>query len=311
MATLSEDIRSWGKKLGFSLIGFAKAEALDEEGANLDKWLLKKYHGTMEWMERSARKRSDPFALLPGAKSVIVCAINYFHPDIQINTPIGRISRYAWGDDYHKVIKDKLNELWKLIILRKPDAKSFIEVDSGPIMEKAWAKRAGIGWQGKHSLILNQEFGSWIFLGTIVTDIELEYDSPAADLCGDCKLCLDACPTRAIAAPYLLDASKCISYFTIEHQEKIDNNIARNFGEWIFGCDICQNVCPWNQKKAKNAVAPEFKPREYSNGIGFEKILAMNEDEFNRVFENSPIIRRKLEGMKANVRNVSITNKMN
>ena len=311
MLTLSEDIRSWGKKLGFSLIGFAKAEALDEEGVNLDNWLLKKYHGTMEWMERNARKRSDPFALIPGAKSMIVCAINYFHPGVQINNPIGRISRYAWGDDYHNVIKDKLNELWKLIILRKPDAKGFSEVDSGPIMEKAWAKRAGIGWQGKHSLILNQEFGSWIFLGTIVTDIELVYDSPAENLCGDCKLCLDACPTCAIVAPYLLDASKCISYFTIEHQGKIDNNIARNFGDWIFGCDICQNVCPWNQKKAKNAEAPEFKPREYSNGIGFEKILAMNEDEFNRIFDNSPIIRRKLEGMKANVRNVSITKKMN
>ena len=265
----------------------------------------------MEWMERNARKRSDPFALIPGAKSMIVCAINYFHPGVQINNPIGRISRYAWGDDYHNVIKDKLNELWKLIILRKPDAKGFSEVDSGPIMEKAWAKRAGIGWQGKHSLILNQEFGSWIFLGTIVTDIELVYDSPAENLCGDCKLCLDACPTCAIVAPYLLDASKCISYFTIEHQGKIDNNIARNFGDWIFGCDICQNVCPWNQKKAKNAEAPEFKPREYLNGIGFEKILAMNEDEFNRIFDNSPIIRRKLEGMKANVRNVSITKKMN
>ncbi|MBA4311240.1 MAG: tRNA epoxyqueuosine(34) reductase QueG [Chlorobiaceae bacterium] len=304
MSNLSEDIRTLGTELGFSMIGFAKAEPLIQEGVQLQDWLVRKYNGTMNWLEKNEKERTNPFLIMPNAKSVIVCAINYHHPETSKCHTIGKISKYAWAEDYHTVIKGKLKELWNLIASRKPDANGFIEVDSGPVMEKAWAQRAGIGWQGKHSILLNQEYGSWFFLGIIITDIELQYNSPVENMCGTCMLCIDACPTNAIVAPYVLNASNCISYFTIEYRGEVDKEVSNKFDNWIFGCDICQNVCPWNQKKAKISNAPEFMPREYSNGVEFEKILSMNEAEFNLLFNNSSIKRRKLEGLQENVKNV-------
>jgi epoxyqueuosine reductase len=304
MDKLTEEIRTWGKELGFSSIGFAKAEQLIKEGVKFNDWLHRKYHGTMGWLEKNGKERQNPFIIMPNAKSVIVCAINYYQSETSATGANGKISKYAWGDDYHNVIKSRLKDLWKLITSRQPDALGFIEVDSGPVMEKAWAQRAGIGWQGKHSIILNKEYGSWFFLGIIITDIELFYDSPVENMCGACTLCIDACPTSAIVAPYVLDASRCISYFTIEHRGDVDKEISNKFDNWIFGCDICQNACPWNQKNAKISNAPEFIPREYSSGVEHEKILLMNETEFNQLFENSPIIRRKLEGMQENIRNI-------
>ena len=304
MNKLTEEIRTWGKELGFISVGFAKAEPLIKEGLNLSNWLRRKYNGTMGWLEKNDKERKNPFTIMPNAKSVIVCAINYYQSETSATGANGKISKYAWGDDYHNVIKSRLKDLWKLITSRQPDALGFIEVDSGPVMEKAWAERAGIGWQGKHSIILNKEYGSWFFLGIIITDIELFYDSPVENMCGACTLCVDACPTRAIVVPYVLDASRCISYFTIEHRGVVDKEVSDRFDNWIFGCDICQNVCPWNQKNAKISNVHGFVPRGYSDGVEYDTILSMNEEEFNQLFDNSPIKRRKLEGLQENVRNV-------
>jgi epoxyqueuosine reductase len=291
-------------RLGFSKIGFAKIEPIEREAHYFKEWLIQNHHGTMSWLEKSYSKRINPSTLLPEAKSVIVCALNYYHSQPDAHSSSGKISRYAWGDDYHVVIKDKLNELWKWIIEKKPDSKGVINVDSGPVMEKVWAKRAGIGWQGKNTIILNREFGSWMFLGTIVTDIEFEYDLPSDDLCGECTLCVKSCPTGALVDQYQLDANKCISYYTIEQREDVSKDISKTFGNWIFGCDICQDVCPWNQKSAEETNIAEFEPRDYSNGIEFGKILSMSEDDFDKLFNNSPISRRTLDGMKENVRRI-------
>ncbi|MBI5019810.1 MAG: tRNA epoxyqueuosine(34) reductase QueG [Ignavibacteriales bacterium] len=304
MTELSEDIRARAKDIGFSLIGFANAEPLINEGLKLDDWLDRKYNGTMRWLEKKKDERKNPLKIMPYAKSVIVCAINYYQPEISTSNSKGKISRYAWGADYHTVLKSKLKELSEFISSKRPGALNYIEVDTGPIMEKVWAHRAGIGWQGKHSIIINQKYGSWIFLGIILTDIELRYDHSTQDMCGSCTLCINVCPTNAIATPYLLDASKCISYLTIEHRGEVSKDLSDKYDNWIYGCDICQNICPWNQKNTNITDEPEFVPREYSIGIEHEKILSMNETEFNKLFENSPIKRRKLEGMQENVRNI-------
>ncbi|MBI5476034.1 MAG: tRNA epoxyqueuosine(34) reductase QueG [Ignavibacteriales bacterium] len=300
--SFKEEIKAEADRLGFQKTGFAEIVPLEFESGYFKNWLDEGYHGSMSWLANSYSKRINPAALLPGAKSIIVVAINYFHPQKSIKDSVGRVSRYAWGNDYHVVVKEKLVKLWEFILTAKPDSKGIINVDSGPVMEKLWAKRAGIGWQGKHTLILDKDVGSWIFLGSIITDIKFDCDMPAEDYCGNCTLCIDSCPTNAIIAPYQLNASKCISYFTIEHSDDVSKDVVNKMGNWIFGCDVCQSVCPWN-KNTPTGVA-EFKPKEFSSGLEFDKVLAMSEDEFKNIFSNNPIRRRGLKGLVENVQRI-------
>lgn len=301
---ISENIKRWGRELGFSMVRFARAEELIEEGDRLGNWLRQGRQGSMEWLVNSLDRRVSPSALVPGAKSVIVTAIDYFHAAPEKPAGKLKIARFAWGDDYHEVIRTKLEALWGLIAAEYPRRKVRIEVDSGPVMEKAWAKKSGIGWQGKHSIILNRQYGSWFLIGVMITDLELDYDSPVEDLCGDCTLCVDSCPTNAITEPYVIDARKCISYQTVENMGAPVQEFAGKMEDWIFGCDICQEACPWNDRRSGYASEPLFAPREYSAGLESEEIMRMTENEFSARFRNSPVKRRKLEGLKNNVKNL-------
>jgi len=303
MLELKSYIAQEASLLGFSKIGFAKAEEPAEEVLRLGNWLRRGFHGTMEWMARNLDKRRDPGKLLTHAKTILVVALNYY-TDVAHggDNSRGKISRYAWGDDYHDIIKARLNLLLSRIKLREPHAEGKTFVDTGPVLEKVWAQRAGIGWEGKHTNVITREFGSWVFLGEIILDIEVEYDTPAADRCGKCTLCIQACPTRAIIAPYVLDASLCISYLTIEYRGEMPAKLADKFENWVFGCDICQDVCPWNRKFAVRSSMSEFYPRPYNVSPPLEDLAKMSDEEFRRKFYKSAVKRRKKSGI---VRNAS------
>ncbi len=248
-------------RIGFLSVGIAPADPLQAESLHLRGWLDRGYQATMGWMERTAEKRMDPRKVLEGARSVIVTALNYYHPVVHAeDAAVGKISRYAWGDDYHKVVLEKLELFSAWIRETFPGTTALAYVDTGPLMEKALAARAGIGWEGKHANIITREYGSWLFLGEIVTTLALPPDEPAVDHCGSCRLCIDACPTQAIVEPYVVDAGKCISYLTIEHRGEISGKEKENFKNWIFGCDICQDVCPWNQKFAQPSGESRLGP---------------------------------------------------
>ena len=239
--SLTHHLKMKTAELGFSSIGIARAELLNEEGIHLREWFSNGYHASMHWLERDIEKRLNVTKILPNAKSLICVALNYFTPSQHSSDPaLGKISRYAWSDDYHLVLTERLEKLYDFIQSVVPGVSGIICVDTGSVMEKAWAVRAGIGWMGKHTNIITRKYGSWVFLGEILIDAELEYDSPMLDYCGNCTACLDACPTQAIVQPYVLDARKCISYLTIEHRGDLPNEIVPNFQNWIFGCDICQ-----------------------------------------------------------------------
>jgi epoxyqueuosine reductase len=256
----------------------------------------------MQWLERDVEKRTDITNVLPNAKSVICVAMNYFtHSQYADSPAVGKISRYAWGDDYHLVMNDRLEKLFEFIRSEIPDVTGKIYVDTGPVMDKAWAARAGIGWLGKHTNIITQNYGSWVFLGEILLDSELEYDKPMLDYCGKCTACLDACPTQAIVHPYVLDANKCISYLTIEHRGELPKGIVSKFDNWIYGCDICQDVCPWNRFQ-KETEEPRFHPRKENLAPKLTEIAEMNQEEFSRRFRKSPIKRTKLSGLTRNAK---------
>jgi epoxyqueuosine reductase len=300
--TASEKIKSEALKLGFTKVGIARAEALDEEAKRLREWLNRGYHSTMDWMERNFEKRTDPRNIVPNAKSVICVAINYYTPQQHSNDPsAGKISRYAWGDDYHDIVTKTLKMLWSWMKKEFPGIEGRYYVDTGPVMDKVWAERAGIGWIGKHTNVLTQDIGSWIFLGEIITTLELEYDEPATDHCGTCSLCIEACPTNAIVEPYVVDSNKCISYLTIEHRDEIDPTLGEKFENWIYGCDICQDVCPWNQKFSVETTEEPFAPRESNVAPRLDEWKEMTQAEFTRQFKGSAIKRTKLEGLKRNV----------
>jgi epoxyqueuosine reductase len=291
-------------KLGFSKAGIARAELLDEEGVRLREWLARGYHASMQWMERDAEKRADVIKVLPNAKSVICVALNYFTPYKQSNSPaLGKISRYAWGDDYHLVLTNRLEKLFEFIKSEIPGVGGKFYVDTGPVMDKAWAVRTGIGWLGKHTNVITQKFGSWVFLGEILLDAELEYDLPVLDHCGTCTACIDACPTHALVQPYVLDANKCISYLTIEHRGDLPNILTSKFDNWIYGCDVCQDVCPWNRFQ-KETEEPAFQPREENVAPELAELAEMSREEFSRRFQNSPIKRTKHSGLIRNVKAV-------
>jgi epoxyqueuosine reductase len=285
--------------LGFDYCGISRAEFLEEEAPRLENWLKKGMHGKMQYMENYFDKRLNPTLLVEGAKSVISLMLNYF-PAQELNKSDYKISKYAYGNDYHEVIKDKL----KLLLLRLKseigDINGRAFVDSAPVLDRAWAKKSGLGWIGKNSNLINKQSGSFFFLAELIVDIELEYDAPIADYCGTCRKCIDACPTDAIIEPYVVDGSKCISYFTIELKEAIDDSYKSKFDNWIFGCDICQDVCPWNRFST-----PHHEPLLNANP-DLQKFLNRDWEEitsevFNKVFGKSPLKRTKLEGLKRNI----------
>ncbi len=303
-------IKSIASQLGFSFCGIAKAEFLEEEAPRLEEWLKRGYQGKMSYLENHFDKRLDPRLLVPGAKSVISLIYNYFpEKDLAEQNPNSfKIAKYAYGEDYHFVIKEKLKTFLALIQEEVGEVQGRAFVDSAPVHERAWAKKSGLGWIGKNSLLLNREMGSFFFLAELIIDLELEYDGPAKDYCGTCTACMDACPTDAIPAPYVVDGSKCISYFTIELKDEIPTEVkgkfARkgSFGEnWIFGCDICQDVCPWN-RFSKPHQEKKFLPHPELEKMTKSDWREITEDVFKKLFGKSAVQRTKLEGLKRNIK---------
>ncbi len=301
---LTEYIKEQARNLGFSKVGIARADVLTEEGARLKEWLSRGYHGTMAWMQKEPEKRVDVRRIVPGAKSVISVALNYYVPDGYSNAGgAGKISRYAWGDDYHVVMTPRIQSLVDCIKSEKPDVHSATYVDTGPVMDKAWAVRAGIGWIGKHTNVITKEYGSWVFLGEIVVDVDLEYDEPMADFCGSCSACIDACPTGVIVEPYVLDSTKCISYLTIENKGDIPQPLKPKLANWVYGCDICQDVCPWNRFEQPTEETA-FRPREENIDPDLHALSTITEEEFSRRFRRSPVKRTKRRGLVRNAKAV-------
>lgn len=298
----SELIKS-ANDLGFSLIKIAKSRPLDKEFEYFQSWINNSYNASMNYLSKNIERRQNPSNILKDAKSVIMTAINYYVPkeDEIKSEPFGKISRYAWGDDYHTVIKNKLNVLVQKIDFLYKGSKSIAFVDSGPILEKQWAQIAGIGWQGKNSIIITREFGSCFFLGTIITTAEIEPDSPAKNYCGTCRKCIDACPTGAIVEAKVVDASKCITYCNIETQLKYDisDEIINKSDNWIYGCDICQQVCPWN-KFQQPTSEESFSPKNPVTTLTKEEIENMDEKVFQELFGNKAIKRLGLKRLKRN-----------
>jgi epoxyqueuosine reductase len=299
---LTDRIKAKALELGFCEVGVTSAERLEPEASRLAQWLASGYHGTMDWMARNFEKRIDPRNILPEARSVVVTAMNYFTDVSHTNDPgVGKVSRYAWGDDYHVIVQGRLVSLLDFIRSIAPEVKGRAYVDTGPVLEKPLAQRAGIGWEGKHTNIITQRYGSWVFLGEIILDAELRYDSPATDHCGSCSLCIDACPTGAIVEPHVLDSQKCISYLTIENRGEIDPQLSKEFDNWIYGCDICQDVCPWNEKFAKPTDVKGFHPRADSAKPKLDEWASMSDEEFSRKFRSSPMKRTKRSGLVRNI----------
>jgi len=297
-------IKSEATRLGFFHCGISKAGFLEEEAPLLEQWLKNNMHGQMHYMENHFDKRLDPRLLVPGAKSVVSLLLNYFPtPPLSGERGLGgevKISKYAYGKDYHFVIKEKLNELVAFINANIGDVNGRVFVDSAPVMDKAWAKRSGLGWMGKNTNLINKHQGSFFFIAELIIDLELEYDSPVADHCGTCTRCIDACPTDAIVQPYLVDGSKCISYFTIELKENTAPELKNKFQDWVFGCDICQDVCPWN-RFSKAHKEPLFNPNSEMLNMSRKDWEEMTEEVFRKLFKHSPLKRAGFEKMKDNL----------
>lgn len=289
------------RQLGFELVGFAKAEELIEEAAKLEEWLSLGYQAGMKYIEKNIEKRKDVTKILSDAKSVISLGMIYYSDENYSNeNNKGKVSRYAWGKDYHLIIWEKLEQLENELKKIDPDFKSQSYVDTRPVMDKAWAVRAGLGWLGKHTNVINQEMGSWFFIANIITNYEFEYSSVIADHCGSCVACIEACPTGAIVDEYVLDSNKCISYLTIENKGDIPEEFKDKFDNWLFGCDICQDVCPWNIKFSLVTQIEDFLPQKGNKEIALTDILNMDENQFKERFEESPVMRAKLKGLKRN-----------
>jgi epoxyqueuosine reductase len=293
-------IRTEAKRLGFDYVGVSKATFLEDEAPRLENWLNNNMHGQMSYMQNYFDKRLDPRLLVPGAKSVISLLLNYFPSENQVDDTAPKISKYAYGKDYHIVIKEKLNQLLEFIKenIGEVDGRAF--VDSAPVLDKAWAKKSGLGWIGKNSNLINKSSGSFYFIAELIVDLDLEYDGAVKDYCGTCTKCIDACPTDAIIAPYVVDGSKCISYFTIELKENIPDDVKGKLENRMFGCDICQDVCPWN-RFSKPHQEPLFKANEELLGMKKEDWIELTEETFKRVFKDSAVKRTKFTGLKRNI----------
>ncbi|MBL8149320.1 MAG: tRNA epoxyqueuosine(34) reductase QueG [Blastocatellia bacterium] len=303
----SAKIKAKAFELGITKIGIVQAQTLEKEGLLLKEWLSLGYQAKMAYMERTAEKRINPSLFMPEAESVISVAINYFTPhQHQNSSEVGKISRYAWGDDYHDLLGKKLELLAGWLKEQEPGVEAKFSVDAGPMMDKAWAVKAGIGWLGKHTNVISRDYGSWLFLGQILTNLELEYEQQTVpDFCGSCTRCIDACPTEAIVAPYLVDSRKCISYVTIELKDSsIPQEVRPNLKNWIFGCDICQDVCPWN-KFSKETTEDSFQPYPENLSPNLKELQSelsqMSNEEFKKKYASSPISRPKLAGLLRNV----------
>ena len=294
-------IKATAHKLGFSFCGVAKAEFLHEEAPRLEAWLKKGYQGKMNYLENYFDKRLDPSLLVPGARSVISLLYNYYPEKDLSQEEEYKIAKYAYGEDYHFVIKDKLKIFMDDIQLEFGAVEGRAFVDSAPVMERAWAKKSGVGWIGKNSLLLNRESGSFFFLAELIVDLELEYDGPIQDYCGTCTACIDACPTDAITEPYVVDGSKCISYYTIELKDEIPASVKGKFENWIFGCDICQDVCPWN-RFSKAHREERFLPNEDLKSMTNNEWKELTHDVFQTVFKSSAVKRTRFEGLKRNIK---------
>lgn len=302
MPSFATLLKEEARRLGCVGAGIARAEPLLPEGDRLKEWLDRGFHGTMGWMARRAVERRDPTLVLPSARSVISIAVNYYSPELHTDAKgIGKISRYAWGDDYHAIVLEKADRLADFVRREAPGAQTKTYVDTGPVMDKAWAARAGVGWIGKHTNVITRGAGSWVFLGTVLTSIDLDPDEPATDLCGTCTACLDACPTHAFAEPYVLDATRCISYLTIEHRGALPDDLTKDFRGWIFGCDICQDVCPWNRFQ-RPTDEPGFRPRPGSVAPDLDELSALTEGQFHERFRGSTVTRPQHAGFVRNVR---------
>jgi len=292
-------IKSEAKRLGFLSCGISKAGFLEEEAPRLEKWLNQNMHGEMQYMENHFDKRLDPTILVPGAKSVISLLLNYYPKQSQTDKTY-KISKYAYGTDYHFVIKDKLKQLLQFIEVEIGEVDGRAFVDSAPVLDKAWAAKSGLGWIGKNSNLLTRQVGSFYFIAELILDLELDYDSPVTDHCGTCTACIDACPTNAIVEPYVVDGSKCISYFTIELKNEIPNEVKGQFDDWIFGCDVCQDVCPWN-RFSKPHNEPLFNPKPELLSMTKKDWEEITREVFQKVFQKSAVKRTKFEGLKRNI----------
>jgi epoxyqueuosine reductase len=303
----TDEIKKQALREGFHKVGVVRAERLDAEAPRLKEWLARGHHGEMAWMARDVEKRLNPLEIFPQARSIVVVALNYYTPaQHEENSNTGKVSRYAWGDDYHDVLKTKLESLLSWIRERVPEAAGKICVDIQPVMDKAWAVRAGIGWLGKHSNVITQEFGSWVFIGELLLNLELDADAEVSeDHCGTCTLCIDACPTQAITEPYVVDSNRCISYATIElRTSELPESIQQRLSGWLYGCDICQDVCPWNRFEAATEE-PRFAPREGNVNADLGAVLELTPETYAARFRGSAMKRAKLHALQRNARALS------
>ena len=299
-AKYADLIKTEAKRLGFLSCGISKAEFLETEAPRLEHWLNNNRHGSMQYMENHFDKRLDPTKLVEDSKSVISLLLNYFPSQTQKDTEAPKLSKYAYGNDYHHVIKSKLKALTHFIQNEIGEVNGRAFVDSAPVLDKAWAAKSGLGWIGKHSNLLTQQVGSFYFIAELIIDLDLEYDTITTDHCGTCTACIDACPTQAIVEPYVVDGSKCISYFTIELKDQLPNEMKGKFDDWIFGCDVCQDVCPWN-KFSKPHREPLFNPHPDLLEMTKKDWEEITEDVFKKVFQKSAVKRTKFSGLKRNI----------
>ncbi|UII29475.1 tRNA epoxyqueuosine(34) reductase QueG [Fulvivirga maritima] len=280
--------------------GIAKAEFLEDEAPRLEKWLKQNMHGKMSYMENHFDKRLDPTKLVPGAKSVVSLAYNYYPEENLAKENSFKVAKYAYGKDYHFVIKEKLKLFLEMIREEIGDVDGRVFVDSAPVMERAWAEKSGVGWIGKNSLILRKQAGSFFFLAELIIDLELEHDGPVKDYCGTCSACMDNCPTDAITEPTVIDANRCISYLTIELKDEIPKELHSKMEDWVFGCDICQDVCPWN-RFSKAHQEPQFKPHPQLGDLDKKEWKELTRELFNEIFRKSAVKRTKYEGLMRNI----------
>ncbi|WP_281846140.1 tRNA epoxyqueuosine(34) reductase QueG [Olleya namhaensis] len=295
----TNQIKAEAKRLGFFSCGISKAEFLEVEAPRLEKWLNNNMHGQMSYMQNHFDKRLDPTLLVDDSKSVISLLLNYY-PEQKQTDQSYKLSKYAYGKDYHDVIKSKLKELTHFIQTEIGEVSGRAFVDSAPVLDKAWAAKSGLGWIGKHSNLLTQKVGSFYFIAELIIDLDLDYDTIVSDHCGTCTACIDACPTQAITEPYVVDGSKCISYFTIELKDQLPNSMKGQFDDWMFGCDVCQDVCPWN-KFSKPHNEPLFNPHPELLDMTKKDWDEITEDVFKKVFQKSAVKRTKFSGLKQNI----------
>lgn len=298
-AEYTQLIKTEAQRLGFLSCGISKAEFLEDEAPRLEQWLSKQMHGEMYYMENHFDKRLDPTKLVEGSKSVISLLLNYYPSEVQ-NEESYKISKYAYGTDYHFVIKDKLKSLLHFIQDEIGEVHGRAFVDSAPVLDKVWAAKSGLGWIGKHSNLLSKQVGSFFFIAELIVDLKLDYDTPVTDHCGSCTACIDACPTQAIVQPYVVDGSKCISYLTIELKNDIPTSFSNQMDDWMFGCDVCQDVCPWN-RFSKPHSEPLFNPKPELLSNSKKDWEEITQEVFQEIFKKSAVKRTKFEGLKRNI----------